>query len=559
MIKEIKFIQYKKLKDISLTFKEGLNAISGENGTCKSSLLYLISNSFQSVSTKCEWVKDPAALNVISAVNAVINPKMESLQRECLKHGDENYKDPAHGVSGTLYTVSYFGRETLEFRRHNSRSKDKSRFALKPRYPAGSTQSLPFCPVIYLGLSRLVPYGEFSNNEAVRSIRHHLPEGFKTALVENYKLFTGYEIEYKSLQKLEGIKRRSEFLSDNEGVDSNTISAGEDNLYIILAALESLKLYYQSIESKNVIESILLIDELDATLHPDYQIRLLELMRDYAVNYKIQIVFTTHSLTAITDILHHHDQFTYLVNNISHVTPMEEPSIEQIKAHLYNKTEDDIYQDKCIPVFTEDEEARVLLQLLFTYYENSKPEFINVRRFFAVPDINIGADILQGLFKDEKLIRSKVGAFCVLDGDHGNDISNCIIALPGRNFNQTGKGVSPEELLFAYARILYETDENFWNERGIVSKGFSKRYCQMNVLQAIERYNAAVERGTTNEKRRIFNKKIFRKHTSFFECIFIKWLHDERNKSAVETFYKYLKIMFKKCAEIRGINPQEWK
>lgn len=41
MIKEIKFIQYKKLEDISLTFKEGLNAIFGENGTCKSFLTFV--------------------------------------------------------------------------------------------------------------------------------------------------------------------------------------------------------------------------------------------------------------------------------------------------------------------------------------------------------------------------------------------------------------------------------------------------------------------------------------------------------------------------------------
>ena len=81
MIKEIQFVQYKKFKNISLGFEAGINAISGENGTCKSSLLYLISNSFQAMSKQCSWVKDVTSLQVINAINNVVNKKVESLQR----------------------------------------------------------------------------------------------------------------------------------------------------------------------------------------------------------------------------------------------------------------------------------------------------------------------------------------------------------------------------------------------------------------------------------------------------------------------------------------------
>lgn len=564
MIKSIQFVQYKKLKSMSLSFETGLNAVSGENGTCKSSLLYLISNSFQAVTKNCEWVKDTAALDVINTVNAVTNPKIESLQRKSLREG-EDYDDPAQGVKGTLYTVEYFGHEPLEFRRHNSRVKDKSRFSLKPKYPDGSTQSLPFCPVIYLGLSRLVPYGEFVNNDAVSPIKRNLPNAFKEAVATNFKTFTGYEIEQKTVQKLEGIKRRSEFVSSTYGIDSNTISAGEDNLYIILAALESLKFYYDSIESRNDIESILLVDEIDATLHPDYQIRLLSLMREYAEKYKIQIVFTTHSMTALEDLLMHNDRVTYLVDNISHVSPMEEPTIEQIKAHLYNKTDDDIYQSKCIPVLTEDAEARFLLDMLFDYYEDNKPEFCRVRRFFSVPDVFLGADNLRGLFKDENLIRSRVGAFCVLDGDKGTDRSSCVISLPGRNYHQitigqkTPKGLGPEALLFDYAKYLADSDDQFWNEKSIIAKGFSQKYYRTNILNPIEQFDANECKGTNSQRRREFNKKLFNKHKSFFEYVFKKWLHDPGNADQIESFYTDLKIMFNKCAVIRGINPQEWK
>lgn len=315
MIKEIKFVQYKKLKNISLNFSAGVNAISGENGTCKSSLLYLISNSFQAVTPKCEWLKDSSVLGILKAVNMVTNPKIESLQRK-------EYSNPAPEVQGTLYTVEYYGYNNLEFRRHNTRAQDKSRYALKPYYKEKDGDKLPYCPVLYLGLSRLIPYGEYNNDAAVSSIKRNLPAAFIESVAKNFKDFTGFDITHKALQRMGDLKSRSEFISDIAGIDSNTISAGEDNLYIILTALESLKVYFEAIDSRHDIESVLLIDELDATLHPDYQIRLLKLMRDYALKYKIQIVFTTHSITALEDLLIHQDNVLYLVDNISHVSLM---------------------------------------------------------------------------------------------------------------------------------------------------------------------------------------------------------------------------------------------
>ena len=433
--------------------------------------------------------------------------KIESLQRK-------EYSNPAPEVQGTLYTVSYYDHDSLEFRRHNSRTQDKSRYALKPYYKEKGGDKLPFCPVLYLGLSRLIPYGEYNNDEAVSSIKKNLPSEFVTNVAKNYKEFTGFDITHKALQKMGDIKSRSEFISDVAGIDSNTISAGEDNLYIILAALESLKLYYKAIESRRDIESVLLIDELDATLHPDYQIRLLKLMRDYAQKYKIQIFFTTHSITALEDLLGHRDNVIYLVDNITHVTPMELPTIQQIKAHLYNLTADDIYRDKCIPIFTEDEEARFLIELLFDYFESqeSTKEFCKVRRFFQIPNINIGADILRGLFKDEKLIKSHVGAFCILDGDHKKEFTNCIITLPGKNGFQTSQGLPPEKLLFDYAKHLYDVDDKFWDNPEVLRQGFSKIKYQRSVLKDIEEYEETVRNNTATEKERVFNKKLFNKN-----------------------------------------------
>lgn len=49
MIKDLQIVQYRKLKNLNIEFTNNVNVISGTNGTCKTSLLYLISNSFQKV------------------------------------------------------------------------------------------------------------------------------------------------------------------------------------------------------------------------------------------------------------------------------------------------------------------------------------------------------------------------------------------------------------------------------------------------------------------------------------------------------------------------------
>ena len=168
MIKGIRIIKYKKLHNIDLDFQEGINVISGTNGTCKTSLLHIISNAFQAVNKNCEWLNDPSCLNIIKQINNITNPKIESLTK-----GDKSYNDPGCGVKGTLFSVDYYGHSSLEFRKHNSRM--SNRYAIKPYYRSDSMEKLPFCPVIYLGLARLYPFGEYPHDGAVEKIKRHLP------------------------------------------------------------------------------------------------------------------------------------------------------------------------------------------------------------------------------------------------------------------------------------------------------------------------------------------------------------------------------------------------
>ncbi|SQG93533.1 AAA family ATPase [Streptococcus dysgalactiae subsp. equisimilis] len=81
-MEKIEFIQYRKLKNITIDFDKNINIIAGTNGTCKSSILHLISNSHQRVSNSS---RNPI-LSTIQKMNKIFNPKIESLAR-----GDKKY------------------------------------------------------------------------------------------------------------------------------------------------------------------------------------------------------------------------------------------------------------------------------------------------------------------------------------------------------------------------------------------------------------------------------------------------------------------------------------
>lgn len=97
MVRRLMINQYRKLHNVSIEFMPGVNAISGPNGTCKSTLLHLISNSYQAVNTGDSRLVSADCLKLIRGLNAQVNTKVEKLAR-----GDRQYNDPAPGYRGGL-------------------------------------------------------------------------------------------------------------------------------------------------------------------------------------------------------------------------------------------------------------------------------------------------------------------------------------------------------------------------------------------------------------------------------------------------------------------------
>jgi len=552
MIKSIHFDHYRKLQNIDISFTKNINIISGTNGTCKSSILHIISNSFQAV--KMAQIKDDELKKCVSTIKSICkqyNPKLETLTRE-----DKSFHDPANGQKGNYYTVQYLGDyNPLSFRKHNSvKTPNQYRFAVKPEYKPKSGESLPCLPIIYLGLGRLVTYGEFSDSEPIAKINSCLPQSYLDEIAEIYREFTHYSISDISNQKMGTVKIRSDFNSSVAGIDSNTISAGEDNLYIILSALVSLKYYHDCLDQHQEVDSILLIDEFDATLHPAFQQKLFDLALDYSGKYNIQIILTSHSLFLLEHCSKRKQNLIYLYDNESSVYPMDNPSIFKIQMYLKNQCKDEIFVERHIPVYTEDAEARFLIGILFSYYAEKHEEFREVDGLFYFVDANIGSDILRNIFKDPKL-KNFVGQFCVLDGDQNKDLSNRIIALPGGN--------SPEQFLIDYAKVLYDRDDGFWKSDSVLDENYGKQYYLEQFLPDVKEIESKINNLKQQNKstcgvKRSENKDLFNKHIKFFRLLFDAWLSDVSNKKQIDDFYNDLNTMFKKVAALNGINPDLW-
>lgn len=546
MIKDIEFEHYRKLREIKLHFIKGINIISGTNGTCKTSILHIVSNSFKGP------IKNKT-MTIIRALNNSTNPKIETLTK-----GDKKYVDPAIGTTGTLYKAKYYNDETLEFRRKNDKEleKNKKRFRIIPKYSKGKKESLPEMPVIYLGLTRLMASGEIDEND-FKKRKDNLPLEFHKEIAEIYQKLTGLVIDINTykVMKFNDMKTRAEFQTDCDGIDSNTISDGQDNLHMILTALVSLKYYY----TKEDKPSILLIDEVDATLHPDLQLKLLKIMKEYSDEYKIQIICTTHSLDLLEEGLkREYYNVIYIDDDIEKVKVLNDDRLDiyNIKCRLYEKSMEDIMKDKYIPIYTEDKEARIFLEMILDYFASTIDEFARIRNFFYLADSYIGCDNMQKLFKDKICGRQFKNCIGILDGDvplDAKSLSNNLMKLPGND--------SIENLVFKYSEELFEkNDSDFWDSESVMDTAINRIYYRDNILKEIQEIPIKLEENPERKEREL-NKKCFNKENNktFFELVLKYWIKSKDNKSELEYFYNGITKLYEKTAELNGINRKLFK
>lgn len=480
-ITKVNIAKFRGFLNQAVELGEHLTAIAGQNGTQKSTLLGIITQSF---TLKKE--------NPMSAEKPLCGGSYRSAFAEKFR------LSPVFDTAGSHeWTLSFDkGLEDFTIESIARSGSDTIRFWKKGARQAGD--GYIDYPTIYLSLKRLVPLAEDAGVSTKDDI---LTEEEKIQFKALHNKILISQIPIQSATGIISKNKNSLGVSTNL-YDWNQNSMGQDNIGKIILALFSFQRLKQKYPN-HYKGGILAIDELDATMYPASQIELLRVLRKYASDLKLQILFTTHSLSLLDAVDYfmketskrvetsRHIKMVYLkrVDNQIHIKT--DIDMEAIRLNLTVSMQKNSSKRKKITVYSEDKEDIVFAKAIL----KSKSSQLN---FVDVP---MSCSQLIDLVTKKVPAFSRPFSIIVLDGDVRNDRGNKkklesadnVLILPGM--------LSPERLV---AKYLYElSDENLlWAK---VAKGYSKQVCFRDIT--FEQINASGECGRQDAKK-WFNQQL---------------------------------------------------
>lgn len=445
ILKHIHIEKFRKLQNIEFDFGSKVTAIVGQNGTMKTTILGLIGNSFSLKGSEKE---------TFSNIKTIDNYLFESKFMDKFKISLD-YEQAGNHTWSIEVPPEIHEDQQLTYISINRKEKDRSekiRFWTTKGRKSGD--GFIQCPVIYLSLARLSPIGETKSLKTTSNIL--LPEELDL-FKEYYSKILLLSEDLNDVDLLKGTGKTT-LGAKNSSYDSLTISAGQDNVGKILMAIFSFKRAKDALGNKYK-GGILLIDEIDATLFPAAQEKLVECLFKFSRDYKIQIIFTTHSHNIIKTLKQckykKDSKLIYLKNVGDNVIINEDASLEAIDADLQVRVLPSKNLEK-MKVYTEDNEAMIFLKRLLERKVNSQ-------LLTYMDGITLGCKNYKDLIR--KSVPEFKNSIIVLDGDETSTSKNLVI-LPGNN-------QSPEQLIYSYLKSL-DPQHLFWdNSLG----GYNSQVC----------------------------------------------------------------------------------
>lgn len=380
---------FRNFKEVSFELGKKITVISGQNGVGKSNLLSLIASG--------------SGLNKKSVLGSNFQPEFYDFFNVDKDEDFENYKlyltySEDDGTIALTKRLSFkddtkTGRgiriipRTTNVNIENCTLKQAEEKA-KIQYDVGGAARVRI-PTIYLSLSRLYPLGERKDTVKITEIRKSNVFYQKKA-DEKYKNWYNTVIpnSIKNEAALSKVEKntcsRASLHMDINNTPTLSQSIGQDNLGNIISAL--VDVYMLSLDD-DYKGALLCIDEIDVSLHPDTQIRLLDLFNQLSEELNIQFVVSTHSLTILKEVLKKEKRnsndfkVVYLKTPTApYVTDMK--SYELLKADMFGSLS---FQCPKVKVYFEDEVGSTLFGMLMDAF----------RKIYYVVEKNIENSVLR--------------------------------------------------------------------------------------------------------------------------------------------------------------------
>ena len=399
-------------------------------------------------------------------------------------------------------------------------------------------------PSLYLGLSRFYPLGE-SDTSFVQGKKYidALPVLTEERQKEYKKILSIPDaIEEVNTVEIKETKRKKVVGITTKKYDYWANSAGQDNLGQILLAIDSYKILKENM-GETYKGGLLLIDELDATLHPSAQNRLFDYLFRSAKELDLQIVFTTHSLSLLEyisrKIYYNHEEvndielyYMSIANGSDELQIVRNPEFYTINSLLLETPV--FYFKNKIDVLSEDDEARWMINHILQGKE--------IHNRINLLPIKMGKDSLISLIKGDPLyIKNRITVFDA-DAQTYNHTDNhtvkeieklkqgySLLLLPGEN--------SPEKDLADFLQGESEQSKEYFNQECCFRNGITKILFQNNSLTDSQKASRDTYKKWFQENREIFDS------TNLFN-----FYYDFR-KNEIDLFYESLLKEYNKIAK----------
>lgn len=458
IVKKMHVKQFRGIIEKELVFNRPVNAIIGKNGTMKTTVLGMLAHPFT------------LKTGVMAGESPLTGGRyFNSPMRDKFKFSPEHDLPGQHEWSLTVNKQVY---EKEIYTCVSEKRSDTGKLRFWSTEGRGKDMNAIQCPVIYLSMKRLTPIGE---EKSLKVESAQLTDEEKRFYCEKHNEILICTENIKDVSSVHSSGKNT-LGARTETYDAWTISAGQDNVgRIILAVLSMIRL--KNKYPNDYKGGIICIDEVESTLYPAAQEKLIEFMYDSAEKYKLQFFFTTHSMSVIKYLklgkYNNRNSITYLQRINGKILVHSNPSLKDIENNLNVEAGKEAIDFK-IRVYCEDDTGILFCKSFLKSDIKKRLSFIT------------GMDLSWTVYRT--LYNQKVPEFLdniiVLDGDvkrtnRGEGWRNY---PKGKNIVYFPTMVAPETMIY---EMLYELDEEdpFWDNH---LSGYSRDVCFRNYPNHLE-------------------------------------------------------------------------